>query len=246
MTGLEVCANSFSSALAAQTGGAIRVELCENMAEGGTTPSFGQIKLCKEKLSIKIWPIIRPRGGDFLYSADEFDLMKEDVKICKELGCSGIVTGVLLANGEIDKGRCKVLIDLAYPMPVAFHRAFDMSKDLPRALEDLIELGFLRVLTSGGAESAYKGIETLEKLVKQANGRIEIMPGAGINEHNILEIKDQTGAHTFHSSARIKIKSKMKYKNPTSKMGSVEDEYQYDQTSATLVKHMVNLLNSNL
>jgi len=242
MKGLEVCANSFSSALAAQKGGAIRVELCENMAEGGTTPSFGQIKLCNEKLDIQIWPIIRPRGGDFLYNDDEFDLMKEDIKVCKELGCSGIVTGILLTNGEVDKDRCKTLIDLAYPMPVAFHRAFDMSNDLTKALEDLIKLGFLRVLTSGGAESALNGIKSIEKLVKQAQGRIEIMPGAGINPQNIHEIKEKTGAHTFHSSARVKIESGMSYRNETSKMGKIEDEYQYDQTSADLVKKMVDLL----
>jgi len=240
--GLEICANSFASALAAEKGGANRVELCENMAEGGTTPSFAQIKMCKERLSIEVWPIIRPRGGDFLYSDDEFEMMKEDIKACKSLECDGIVTGILLANGDVDKIRCAELIALAKPMPVAFHRAFDMTNDLEKALEDLIELGFVRILTSGGADSAFNGIATLSKLVNQAKGRIEIMPGAGINPHNIKEIATKTGAKHFHSSARVKIKSKMEYRNPTTKMGSIEDEYQYEQTSSELVKQMVESL----
>jgi copper homeostasis protein len=239
---LEICANSFSSALEAEKGGANRVELCENMAEGGTTPSYAQIKLCKEKLNIQVWPIIRPRGGDFLYSNDELELMKEDIKICKSLNCDGVVTGILLSNGEIDKPRCADLIELAKPMPISFHRAFDMSNDLEKALEDLIDLGFIRVLTSGGAENAFNGIETISKLVKQADGRIEIMPGAGINPQNILEISIQTGAQNFHSSARATVKSKMEYRNQTTKMGNIEDEYQYQQTSAELVKQMIERL----
>ncbi|MFI5453051.1 copper homeostasis protein CutC [Pedobacter sp. UC225_61] len=243
--GLEVCANSFTSALAAETGGAIRVELCENMAEGGTTPSYAQIKLCREKLNIQVWPIIRPRGGDFLYSDDEFEVMKEDIKICKTLNCNGVVTGILLSNGNIDKKRCAELIKLAQPMPIAFHRAFDMANDLEKALEDLIDLGFVRVLSSGGKENSYKGIETLAKLVNKANGRIEIMPGSGINPQNILEIKEKTGATAFHSSARIKIASKMEYKNQTSKMSAEGDEYHYEQTSSVLVKQMVEKLKSN-
>ncbi|MFA6277462.1 MAG: copper homeostasis protein CutC [Pedobacter sp.] len=243
--GLEACANSFASALAAENGGAIRVELCENMSEGGTTPSYAQIKLCKERLNIQIWPIIRPRGGDFLYSDDEFELMKEDIKICKILNCDGVVTGILLANGEVDKNRCAELIELAHPMPIAFHRAFDMSNDLEKALEDLIDLGFVRVLSSGGKENALKGIETLAKLVNQANGRIEIMPGAGINSENILEIKEKTGATVFHSSARVKIASKMEYRNQISKMSYEGDEYLYEQTSSNLVNQMVEKLKAN-
>lgn len=244
--GLEVCANSYSSALNAQKGGAIRVELCENMAEGGTTPSYGQIKLCVENLDIQVWPIIRPRGGDFLYSEDEFKLMKEDIRICKMLNCDGVVFGILRADGEIDKERCTELIEFAKTMPVAFHRAFDMSKDLVKALEDLIELGFVRVLTSGGAENAYSGINTLANLVIQANGRIEIMPGAGINPKNILEIATKTEAFVFHSSARIKVASKMQFRNSQTKMSNINleteniDEYQYEQTSEDLVKQMVD------
>ncbi len=242
MAALEICANSFSSAIAAEQGGAIRVELCENMAEGGTTPSYATIKMAKAKLNIAIWPIIRPRGGDFLYTTDEFELMKIDLKMCKELECDGVVFGILSPNGEIDKERCSILIDLAYPMPVAFHRAFDMCNDLDKGLEDLINLGFVRVLTSGGAENAFNGIERIAKLVQLADGRIEIMPGAGINPKNIINIKKMTGAEVFHASARIKIESKMEYRNQSTKMGNIQDEYSVEQTSVELVSELVKNL----
>ena len=236
---LEVCANSYASALAAQNGGAKRVEFCDNLAEGGTTPSYGQIALAKRNLTIEIWPIIRPRGGDFLYSDMEFNLMIEDIKACGSLQCEGIVIGILSADGSIDIERCKTLIELAKPMPVAFHRAFDMSNDMEKALEDLIELGIVRVLSSGGATSAFSGMEQLAKLVKQADGRITIMPGAGINAGNIKELYSQTGATEFHASAKVFVQSKMIYRNTTAKMGSIEDEYQYELTAEDKVKELV-------
>ena len=239
---LEVCANSYASALAAQNGGAKRVEFCDNLAEGGTTPSYGQIALAKRNLTIEIWPIIRPRGGDFLYSDMEFNLMIEDIKACGSLQCEGIVIGILNADGSIDIERCKTLIELAKPMPVAFHRAFDMSNDMEKALEDLIELGIVRVLSSGGATSAFSGMEQLAKLVKQANGRITIMPGAGINAGNIKELYTQTGATEFHASAKVFVQSKMIYRNTTAKMGSIEDEYQYELTAEDKVKELVHAL----
>ncbi|WP_131539843.1 copper homeostasis protein CutC [Pedobacter nototheniae] len=241
---LEICGNSYASALAAQNGGANRVELCDNLAEGGTTPSYAQIALSKRNLTIEIWPIIRPRGGDFLYSDLEFELMKEDIKICKSLNCDGIVTGILNSDGSIDKKRTLEVIELAKPMPVAFHRAFDMSNDKEKALEDLIELGIVRVLSSGGASSALLGAETLAKLIKQANGRIEIMPGAGVNEDNIVELKTKTGAHNFHGTLKEFVPSKMEYQNTNSKMGIVDDEYKYELTSVDKVKKLVNLLNA--
>jgi len=240
---LEVCANSYASALAAQNGGAKRAEFCDNLAEGGTTPSYGQLALAKKNLSIEIWPIIRPRGGDFLYSDTEFELMKEDIKICKSLNCEGIVIGILNADGAIDKERCAELIELAKPMAVAFHRAFDMSNDMDQALEDLIELGIKRVLTSGGASSAPLGAEKLSQLVKKANGRITIMPGAGINEGNIQQLINQTGATEFHASAKEFVQSKMKFRNTETKMGSIEDEYRYELTSEIKVKALVDCIN---
>ncbi|QDW24699.1 copper homeostasis protein CutC [Pedobacter sp. KBS0701] len=243
---LEVCANSYQSALAAQNGGAKRVEFCDNLAEGGTTPSYGQLALAKKNLSIEIWPIIRPRGGDFLYSGTEFELMKEDIKICKSLNCEGIVIGILKADGTVDKERCAELIALAKPMEVAFHRAFDMSNDMDQALEDLISLNIKRVLTSGGASSAILGAEKLSRLVKKANGRITIMPGAGINENNIKNLIDQTGATQFHASAKEFVPSKMEFRNTETKMGSIDDEYRYELTSETKVKALVDCINSSI
>lgn len=239
---LEVCANSYQSALAAQIGGAKRVELCDNLAEGGTTPSYAQIAVAKKNLDIEIWPIIRPRGGDFLYSDLEFELILEDIKICKSLNCDGIVTGILDKDGNIDKARCAEIIETAKPLKVAFHRAFDMSNNMEKALEDLIELGITRVLTSGGAASAVDGIESLSKLVKQADGRITIMPGAGINQRNIQSLINQTGATQFHASAKVFVPSKMEYRNNHTKMGSIEDEYQYELTDENIVKELVRII----
>lgn len=243
MIRLEVCANSVTSALAAQEGGATRVELCDNLAEGGTTPSYATIALAKKLLHIQVYPIIRPRGGDFLYSDLEFDLMKEDIKICKSLKCDGIVIGILKADGSIDKERCAALIELAKPMPVAFHRAFDMSNNMQLALEDLIELGIERVLTSGGANSAINGVQALKILVKQAGDRISIMPGAGINYTNIAALAKETGAQEFHASAKEFVSSKMEYRNSSTKMGTIEDEYQYELTSAEKVRKILEEAN---
>ncbi|KQR70128.1 copper homeostasis protein CutC [Pedobacter sp. Leaf176] len=244
--GLEVCANGYESALNAQIGGAKRVELCDNLAEGGTTPGYGQIALSKKNLTIEIWPIIRPRGGDFLYSDFEFDLMKEDIKLCKSINCDGIVFGILKADGSIDKSRCAELIELAKPLPVAFHRAFDMSNNMEKALEDLIDLGIVRVLSSGGASSAIDGAEKLANLVRQADGRISIMPGAGVNESNIAKLIAKTGAKEFHASAKAFVVSKMEFRNTTTKMGSIDDEYQYELTSVEKVKGLVKIITDNL
>lgn len=244
MINMEVCANSLESALAAQKGGAIRVELCDNLPEGGTTPSYAQIALAKELLSIKVYPIIRPRGGDFLYTDLEFNLMKTDIKTCKALNCDGIVIGILKADGSIDIERCAELIELASPMPVTFHRAFDMSYDLEASLEAIISLGCERILTSGGASSAINGAEMIAKLIKQAAGRIVIMPGAGINTENIMKLIKITGASEFHATAKHAIKSNMIFRNPRLNMGSAVDEFSYDLTSADTVKMLIELANT--
>lgn len=245
MIQMEVCANSLTSALAAQEGGAVRVEFCDNLPEGGTTPSYAQIKLAKALLHILVYPIIRPRGGDFLYSDLEFELMKEDVKICKSLNCDGVVIGILKADGSIDKERCAELIALARPMKVTFHRAFDMCNDLEKALEELIELGCERVLTSGAAASALQGAEKLQALITQAAGRISIMPGAGVKPENIAELIRITGAKEFHASAKHAVKSDMKFRNPGLSMGTSADEFSYDLTDAATVKKLIELANSN-
>jgi len=199
---LEICAGSLQSALAAQAGGADRIELCDNLADGGTTPSYGMLVQCKKLLKIPFFPIIRPRGGDFVFSKDEFEIMKEDVICCKELGCEGIVIGMLKKDGSIDTDRCSELIALAGSMQITFHRAFDRCSDLKKGLEDIIQLGCHRVLTSGGKEYAVEGIELLKSLVIQAGSRIIIMPGSGINPLNLLEIAEVTSAHEFHTTAK--------------------------------------------
>lgn len=197
----------------AQAAGAHRIELCDNPGEGGTTPSYGFIKSARENLQIELYPIIRPRGGDFFYSDAEFEVMKADVKVCKELGCDGVVIGILHTDGTIDKKRCGELVQLAYPMGVTFHRAFDRVKDDAQALEDVIEIGCERILTSGLVPSALDGAETLASLIKQADERIIIMPGSGVRADNIAELAKKTGAVEFHTSARKHVESKMNYKN---------------------------------
>jgi copper homeostasis protein len=242
MAFLEVCANSLASAMAAQKGGAVRVELCENLADGGTTPSYGQIALTRKMLNIEVFPIIRPRGGDFLYTDLEFEIMKADVRACKALGCDGVVFGILNPDGTIDAERCRVLIKAAGPMRVSFHRAFDMSRNLPEALETLVELGFERVLSSGGSSNALEGAAVLASLIKQASGRIEVMPGAGINPGNVSLLLEETGAQVVHASLMAVESSKMIFKNEQSKMGAVEDEYAIKITSLQLVRDLIKNL----
>lgn len=241
---MEVCANSVRSALAAQEGGAIRVELCDNLQEGGTTPSHAQIALAKKLLSIKVYPIIRPRGGDFLYSDLEFSIMKDDIKVCKSLNCDGVVIGILTADGSVDQERCAELIKIAKPMGVTFHRAFDMTNDLEKALEVIIDLGCERVLTSGGEATALQGAGRLASLITQANCRIVIMPGSGISIANISDIIGTTGAKEFHASAKQPVNSEMQFKNARLSMGTGTDEFTFEVTDSKTVKNLIELANS--
>jgi len=243
MIEMEVCANGVASALAAQEGGAIRVELCDNLHDGGTTPSYAQIKLAKELLTISVYPIIRPRGGDFLYSDLEYNLMKADIEICKSLNCEGIVMGILKADGNVDQERCAALVELAKPMKVTFHRAFDNCINQEKALEVIIEMGCERILSSGGKITAAEGAEKLAALIKQAAGRISIMPGAGIRENNVAEIISTTGAIEFHSTAKSVVKSSMQYKNQEVSMGAVTDDDFYELTDAEIVKSLIDKAN---
>lgn len=200
---LEICANSIESALAAQKGGADRIELCDNMAEGGTTPSYGLIKRCIDLLNIPVFPIIRPRGGGFVYTDEEFEVMKEEIGICKALGCKGVVLGVLDTDSCVDMERCTELITLARPMEVTFHRAFDCCNDQSGALEDIISLGCERVLTSGAETSAYEGRDKIRQLVEQADGRIIIIAGAGVNIANVVSVAKESRANECHSTAKV-------------------------------------------
>lgn len=210
---LEIIGFNIESCIAAQDGGASRIELCDNPSEGGTTPSYAFIKAAREKLSIDLYVMIRPRGGDFLYSDDEFEIMEKDIAVCKDLGCDGIVLGILTPEGNIDKKRCSQLIEYAYPLGVTFHRAFDRTKDPLQAMEDIIEMGCERILTSGLRTKAIDGLELIKQLIIQADDRIVIMPGSGVNAENIVQLAERTGAVEFHSSASMLRDSKMKYEN---------------------------------
>jgi len=243
---LEVCANSVTSALAAQEGGAVRVELCENLKEGGTTPSPGQILQARSLLHIKLYVLIRPRGGDFLYTDLEYKIMLSDIRYCIEAGCDGIVIGMLNADGNIDKERCLEMVRLAkqWGLGVTFHRAFDMCADQLLALEDIIEMGCERILTSGGKTTAIEGATAINKLVEKAAGRLSIMPGSGVSEANVADIVHFTGVTEVHSSARIQIQSKMQYQNHILMGNASGDEYSIDITDVSRVRELVRLANS--
>jgi copper homeostasis protein len=209
---LEICCFNLESALIASDAGADRIELCADPSAGGTTPGIGLIRLVRKKTESELFPIIRIRGGDFLYSSEEFEVMMHEVEACKAAGCEGVVFGMLLPDGRVDKTASAKLVEKAYPMSVSFHRAFDWTRNPFEALEDIIGLGFERILTSGQQPTAILGASLIKDLVKQSEGRIQIMPGSGIRAGNILDVKRETGASEFHSSARKLRKSSMEFK----------------------------------
>lgn len=200
---LEICVFSIDAALKADKAGADRIELCSNPMEGGTTPHHGLIKAACEKTSLDVFPIIRPRGGDFTYSQNEFEMMKEDIIFCKEAGCQGIATGILLSDNSVDTERTKEIVQLAAPMDVTFIRAFDLTPDPEKALQDIIDSGCKRILTSGQANKAEEALPLLNKLNTLARHRISIMPGSGVRASNIKKIINHTGVNEIHSSARV-------------------------------------------
>lgn len=235
---LEVIGFNIESCILAQTAGAHRIELCDNPADGGTTPSYGFIKVSRQKLDISLYPIIRPRGGDFLYTDAEFEIMKTDIQVCKELGCNGVVTGILNTNGTVDKERGRQLVELAYPLGVTFHRAFDRAADAFAALEDIIEIGCERILTSGSKPTALEGVETIAALIKQASDRIIIMPGSGVRSDNIIEIAEKTGAVELHTSARMTDAGSMTYVNE-----AMKENMSTVSVDADEIKKIINRLN---
>ncbi|HSB92989.1 MAG TPA: copper homeostasis protein CutC [Flavitalea sp.] len=211
---LEVCAFNIQSAIVAERVGAKRVELCDNPVEGGTTPSYGSIRETRDNIKIHLYPIIRPRAGNYWYDKHEFAIMKRDIELCKELQCEGISVGIQNEDGTIDTERFKRIVEWAYPMGVTCNRVFDAAPDPYKALEEIIELGCERVLTSGQRSGAPLGMALLKELVEQGAGRIIIMPGAGVRANNVLELKQQTGATEFHTSARMVIPNRVSHQNP--------------------------------
>jgi copper homeostasis protein len=216
---LEVCIDSVEAAVAAQQGGAHRVELCADLMAGGTTPSAGTIQLARRSVDIDVNVIIRPRGGDFCYTPVEFEVMKLDIETTKAAGANGVVIGILNEDGSVDKERTRALVDLARPMSVTFHRAFDMARDPYEALETLIELGVNRVLTSGQESSVLEGLGVITELVDRAGERIIIMPGGGVTERNFKKIVETSGVKEIHFVAPAARESPMAYRNPNCFMG---------------------------
>ena len=235
---IEICANSAQSCVEAEAGSAQRVELCAGIPEGGTTPSYGEILMAQKLTSgIDINVIIRPRGGDFLYTPAEVESMLTDIELVKRLNIHGVVFGCLTKQGDIDVTLMRRLIEAAKPLSVTCHRAFDVCREPFVALEQLIELGCDRILTSGQQPDAMKGIPMIKELVQRANGRIIIMPGCGVREDNISHIEAETGAKEFHTSARSIVYSEMEFRNENVPMGSsvVTSEFETVQTDRNKV-----------
>jgi copper homeostasis protein len=209
---LEIAANSLASALVAQDAGAGRIELCASLGEGGLTPTYATIALARDRLRIPVYVLVRPRAGDFLYSDLELETMLGDIEMCVRLGCDGVVIGALDADGGVDLVQCRQMIAAAGRLGVTFHRAFDMTREPQRALEDIVALGCARILTSGQCATASEGAALIRALVDQAAQRIVIMPGAGVGALNIAALRTQTGCVEFHASAKRALASGMRYR----------------------------------
>ncbi len=241
---VEVVVDSITSALNAQSAGADRVELCDNLFEGGTTPSAGCIEVLRKHLNIDLHVMIRPRGGDFLYSDVEYDIMKKDIDVAKKLGANAVVFGLLTREGNIDKNRTSELLALSYPMSVTFHRAFDSTVDPFKALEDLMSIGIPRLLTSGQEKSALEGAEMIKSLVKQSNENIIIMAGAGIKPNTIKQLVTITNCKEYHFSAKESHESPMMYKkNVTIGNELFKNEYTRNVASTKIIRDIISELN---
>jgi copper homeostasis protein len=225
---IEVCVDSVISALAAARGGADRIELCSSLIEGGVTPSAGLIEMVRKSVSLPAHVMIRPRGGDFFYDENEFEVMQREIALAKQLGVHGVVLGILDPDGRIDVQRSRKLVQLARPLAVTFHRAFDMTADLLLALEDICSTGADRLLTSGGEQTAELGIDTIAELVKKAEGRIVVMAGSGIKPENARGLADRTGVSEIHVGLRSSVESPMRFRNPRVSLGAANGR-EYDR-----------------
>jgi copper homeostasis protein len=238
---VEACVDSVDGALAAERAGALRVELCANLGEGGTTPSAGMVRAVVHRVSIPVFAMVRPRGGDFLYTADEIDVMLRDVEGVKSCGVHGIVSGALHPHGAVDDDGTSALIEAAYPLPFTFHRALDGTRDLEESLDALMALGARRVLTSGGAATAAEGIEGIARLVQRAGDRLVVMAGGGVRRHNVAAIVAGTGVREVHLRAPVRVESRMTHRaRPLTIAGpNVPDELAWEGTDEDEIRAVV-------
>lgn len=238
---VEACVDTVGSAVAAEAGGAGRVELCAALGEGGTTPSPGTVALARERLTIPLFVLVRPRGGDFLYDADDVEVMRRDVAAARAAGADGVVLGALTADGRVDAAVTRALVDAARPMRVTFHRAFDVARDQAEALEALVALGVDRVLTSGGAPSAAAGTARLTALVRRAGGRIAVLAGGGVRAENAAALVAATGVREVHVRGAARVASAMRHRRPDVPFRRAEpaDEYARDVASAEEIARVV-------
>ena len=241
---VEICVDSVESASVAEAAGAGRIELCSALSEGGVTPSAGLIESVRRNVGIKVHVLIRPRGGDFLYNDNDFSVMRRDIDMAGEYGADGIVTGILNRDGTVDLERTALLTEYASPMSVTFHRAFDMCRDPKKALEDIISAGAARILTSGQAKTAIDGAGLIKTLVREANNRIMIMPGGGIDEYNIALLAGTSGATEFHLSGRRQRESMMTFRRKGIYMGDprLQSEYTLKTADPERIRSVIMIL----
>lgn len=242
---LEVAADSVASALNAEKGGAKRLELCENLAQGGVTPSGGKLRMVKEKVGIPVYVLIRPRKGDFLYSQEEVDVMLHDIKICRDLGMDGIVCGALKKDGEIDVELTSRFLEAAGGLDFTFHRAFDLCRDPFAAIDQLIQMGVSRILTSGQCPTAPLGVVNIREYIRHASGKISFMAGGGVRPESVAPLLSIPELLEFHTSGSLEVQSKMEFKGNTP-MGAEEPEkeFAWNETNEEVVRNLVGILNS--
>lgn len=241
---LEVCVDSYTSIVTAKNAGADRIELCSALNIGGLTPSYGLMKKAKEIKDMEIFVMIRPRSGDFLYDENEFETMKNDISIAKQMEFDGIVTGVLLRDGRIDIERMRELVKIAYPLKVVLHRAFDDAKNPIEDIDKLIEMGICRILTSGQRANALEGANYIAKIQERFGDSITIMPGCGVNAGNIEEIYRLTGCTHYHLSGKVNIGSQMEYRECIKRMNTPVSEFVLERADYDLIKRARDVIDN--
>jgi len=242
---VEACVDSVASALAAERGGARRLELCDNLFDGGTTPSAGMISAAKAAVRIPVFVLVRPRGGGFVYTDDEMGVMRLDIEAAKMLGADGVAVGVLTRDARVDEEQLRLLVAAAGELPVTFHRAFDLSQDREQALETLVQLRVARVLTSGGAPAALDGVEAIASLVRRAAGQIQVMAGGGVREETVQEIVHRSGVSEVHVRGTKLARTNMSPPRDAIRLRKPlpADESSWEETDERRIKEFVRLAN---